>query len=86
VLFLFKYDSKGNVALHHSMMIVLVDSEVRLGKNTTTRDNSYRCEFLLKTSRRKYNVAANHTMRRDYWIRNLEQIQAAANSRDSRDR
>lgn len=81
VLFLFKYDSKGNVALHHSMMIVLVDSSVRLGRNYASKESGYRCEFLLKTTKRKYNIAANHTMRRDYWIRNLEQIQATATSR-----
>lgn len=81
VLFMFKYDAKGDVSLHHSMMIVLVDSEVRLGKNSTTKEGGYRCEFQLKTTRRKYQVAANHTMRRDYWIRNLEQIQATAVSR-----
>jgi hypothetical protein len=80
VLFLFKYDSKNNVALHHSMMIVLVDSQVRLGRNSTTKDG-YRCEFLLKTTKRKYQIAANHTMRRDYWIRNLEHIQKTAASR-----
>lgn len=80
VLFLFKYDNKGNVALHHSMMIVLVDSQVRLGRNTTTKDG-YRCEFLLNTTKRKYHIAANHTMRRDYWIRNLEHIQVTATSR-----
>lgn len=80
VLFLFKYDSKGNVALHHSMMIVLVESQVRLGKNTTARDGSHRCEFYLKTSRRKYCVAATHTMRRDYWLSHLEGLQAQINT------
>lgn len=75
VLFLFKYDAKGDVALKHSLMIVLVDSEVRLGKNSTTKDNGYRCEFELRTTKRKYIVAANHTMRRDYWLRNLQHIQ-----------
>ncbi|CAN8069552.1 unnamed protein product, partial [Agarophyton chilense] len=78
VLFLFKYDAKGNVALHHSLMIVLVDSHVRLGKNSTTRDNDYRCEFVLRTTKRRYTIAANHTMRRDYWLRNLESIQRQA--------
>lgn len=80
VLFLFKYDGKGNVALHHSMMIVLVDSKVRLGKNTTTKDQGYRCEFFLGTTKRKYVLAANHTMRRDYWLRNLESIQQQAST------
>lgn len=80
VLFLFKYDAKGNVALHHSMMIVLVDSDVRLGKNTTAKDSGYRCEFVLRTTKRKYVLAANHTMRRDYWLRNLESIQKQAST------
>ncbi|PXF40784.1 hypothetical protein BWQ96_09494 [Gracilariopsis chorda] len=80
VLFLFKYDAKGNVALHHSMMIVLVDSHVLLGKNSTTKDKEYRCEFALKTTKRRYTVAANHTMRRDYWLRNLESIQQHAST------
>lgn len=80
VLFLFKYDAKGNVALHHSMMIVLVDSHVRLGKNSTTKDRDYRCEFVLKTTKRRYLIAANHTMRRDYWLRNLESIQQQAST------
>lgn len=80
VLFLFKYDAKGNVALHHSMMIVLVDSHVRLGKNSTTKDKDYRCEFVLKTTKRRYLIAANHTMRRDYWLRNLESIQQQAST------
>lgn len=80
VLFLFKYDAKGNVALHHSMMIVLVDSHVRLGKNSTTKDRDYRCEFVLKTTKRRYLIAANHTMRRDYWLRNLENIQQHAST------
>lgn len=78
VLFLFRYDHKGHVALQNSMMIVLVDSEVRLGRNTVTRDGQYRCEFVLKTTKRRYVFAANHTMRRDYWIRNLESIQEKA--------
>lgn len=77
VLFLFKYDARGDVSLHHSMMIVLADSNVRLGKNSTSKEGGYRCEFLLKTTRRKYQLAANHTMRRDYWIRNLEAIQVS---------
>lgn len=80
VLFLFKYDAKGNVALHHSMMIVLVDSMVRLGKNSTTKERDYRCEFVLKTTKRRYLIAANHTMRRDYWLRNLENIQQQAST------
>lgn len=80
VLFLFKYDAKGNVALTNSMMIVLVDSTVRLGKNTTTKDREYRCEFLLKTTKRRYTIAANHTMRRDYWLRHLESIQQQAST------
>lgn len=80
VLFLFKYDTKGNVTLQNSMMIVLVDSHVRLGKNTTTKDREYRCEFILKTTKRRYVIAANHTMRRDYWIRNLETIQQQAST------
>lgn len=80
VLFLFKYDAKGNVALHNSMMIVLVDSQVRLGKNSTTKDRDYRCEFVLKTTKRRYIIAANHTMRRDYWLRNLENIQHNAST------
>lgn len=80
VLFLFKYDAKGNVALHHSIMIVLVDSHVRLGKNSTTKDRDYRCEFVLKTTKRRYMIAANHTMRRDYWLRNLESIQQQAST------
>jgi hypothetical protein len=84
VLFLFKYDAKGNVALHHSMMIVLADSDVRLGRNSTTKDGGYRCEFDLRTSSRKYQLSANHTMRRDYWIRNLESIQVAAATSSSR--
>lgn len=83
VLFLFKYDAKGNVALHHSMMIVLVDSQVRLGKNSTTKDKDYRCEFVLKTTKRRYTIAANHTMRRDYWLRNLETIQRDASTQYS---
>lgn len=81
VLFLFKYDAKGDVALHNSMMIVLVDSHVRLGKNTVTKEKDYRCEFMLKTTKRKYTIAASHTMRRDYWIRNLEGIQHEAKTR-----
>lgn len=80
VLFLFKYDAKGNVTLTNSMMIVLVDSHVRLGKNTTTKDREYRCEFVLKTTKRRYTIAANHTMRRDYWLRNLESIQQQAST------
>lgn len=80
VLFLFKYDAKSNVALHHSMMIVLVDSSVRLGKNSTTKDKDYRCEFILKTTKRRYTIAANHTMRRDYWLGNLETIQQQAST------
>lgn len=80
VLFLFKYDAKGNVTLTNSMMIVLVDSHVRLGKNTTTKDREYRCEFILKTTKRRYVIAANHTMRRDYWLRNLETIQQQAST------
>lgn len=83
VLFLFKYDAKGDVALHNSMMIVLVDSHVRLGKNTVTREKDYRCEFTLKTTRRRYTIAASHTMRRDYWIRNLEGIQHKSATRRS---
>lgn len=83
VLFLFKYDAKGNVALHHSMMIVLVDSHVRLGKNSTTKDRDYRCEFVLKTTKRRYLIAANHTMRRDYWLRNLESITQQATTNHS---
>lgn len=78
VLFLFRYDHKGHVALQNSMMIVLVDSEVRLGRNTVMRDGQYRCEFILRTTKRRYVFAANHTMRRDYWIRNLESIQEKA--------
>lgn len=83
VLFLFKYDAKGNVTLTNSMMIVLVDSHVRLGKNSTTRDRAYRCEFLLKTTKRRYVIAANHTMRRDYWLRNLETIQQQATTNNN---
>lgn len=83
VLFLFKYDAKGNVTLTNSMMIVLVDSHVRLGKNTTTRDRAYRCEFMLKTTKRRYVIAANHTMRRDYWLRNLETIQQQATTNNN---
>lgn len=83
VLFLFRYDAKGNVALHHSMMIVLVDSRVRLGKNSTTKNRDYRCEFVLETARRTYFIAANHTMRRDYWLRNLENIQQQASTSNS---
>lgn len=78
VLFLFRYDHKGHVALQNSMMIVLVDSEVRLGRNSVTRDGQYRCEFVLRTTKRRYVFAANHTMRRDYWLRNLESIQEKA--------
>lgn len=81
VLFLFKYDTKGDVALHNSMMIVLVDSHVRLGKNTLTKERDYRCEFVLKTTKRRYVIAASHTMRRDYWIRNLEGIQGQTTAR-----
>lgn len=80
VLFLFKYDAKGNVGLGNSMMIVLVDSCVRLGKNSVSKDRDYRCEFVLKTTKRRYLIAANHTMRRDYWLRNLESIQQQAST------
>lgn len=80
VLFMFKYDAKGNVALRHSMMIVLVDSDVRLGRNSVTKDRDYRCEFVLNTTKRRYTLAANHTMRRDYWLRNLETIQQQAST------
>lgn len=83
VLFLFKYDAKGNVTLTNSMMIVLVDSQVRLGKNTTTKDGEYRCEFILKTTKRRYVISANHTMRRDYWLRNLESIQQQASTNNT---
>lgn len=75
VLVLFRYDQKGNIALQNSMMIVLVDSEVRLSKNTLTKDGQYRCEFVLKSTKRRYVFAASHTMRRDFWMRNLESIQ-----------
>lgn len=83
VLFLFKYDAGGNVALNNSMMIVLDDSSVRLGKNTTTKDKDYRCEFVLCTGKRRYIVAANHTMRRDYWIRHLDALKKHARTIDT---
>ena len=79
VLFLFKYDSDGDVALHHSMMIVLVESQVRLGKNSLNEKGDHRCEFHLTTSRRKYRLSTAHTKDRDNWLKNLLDLQEQTN-------
>lgn len=77
VLFLFKYDGKGNVALKRSCMVVLHDSSVRLGGNKRGGDGRFRCEFRLVTAKRGYALACRDTMKRDYWLEELGRIQGA---------
>ncbi|OSX68246.1 hypothetical protein BU14_3147s0001, partial [Porphyra umbilicalis] len=66
VLFLFKYDGKGNVALKRSCMVVLGGSSVKLGGNKRGGDGRFRCEFKLVTAKRAYALACRDTMKRDY--------------------
>eukprot|EP00190_Bangiopsis_sp_CCMP1999_P004544 CAMPEP_0198735274 /NCGR_PEP_ID=MMETSP1475-20131203/58356_1 /TAXON_ID= ORGANISM="Unidentified sp., Strain CCMP1999" /NCGR_SAMPLE_ID=MMETSP1475 /ASSEMBLY_ACC=CAM_ASM_001111 /LENGTH=211 /DNA_ID=CAMNT_0044498901 /DNA_START=283 /DNA_END=914 /DNA_ORIENTATION=- len=53
VLFLFKYDSEGNIEVQHSDMIALADTSVTVGKIRKANCAS-RCEFSLKTAKKKY--------------------------------
>ncbi|GAB0490255.1 hypothetical protein MMPV_001487 [Pyropia vietnamensis] len=77
VLFLFKYDGKGNVALKRSCMVVLHGSSVKLGGNKRGGDGRFRCEFKLVTTKRAYGLACRDTMKRDYWLEELGRIQSA---------
>lgn len=77
VLFLFKYDGKGNVALKRSCMVVLHGSSVKLGGNKRGGDGRFRCEFKLVTAKRAYGLACRDTMKRDYWLEELGRIQSA---------
>ena len=68
VLFLFKYDKKGHVIARTGQMIVLADSETRLADDVRGGDGAYRCQFVLKTARRKYVFSTSDALSREYWI------------------
>eukprot|EP00188_Purpureofilum_apyrenoidigerum_P000837 Plantae.Rhodophyta-Purpureofilum_apyrenoidigerum.ctg14159.p1 GENE.Plantae.Rhodophyta-Purpureofilum_apyrenoidigerum.ctg14159~~Plantae.Rhodophyta-Purpureofilum_apyrenoidigerum.ctg14159.p1 ORF type:complete len:222 (-),score=36.55 Plantae.Rhodophyta-Purpureofilum_apyrenoidigerum.ctg14159:146-811(-) len=70
VLFLFKYDSDGNIEVQHSDMIALADTTVNLGK-IRKANCAYRCEFSLKTAKKKYLFGSVDESRRNYWMRHM---------------
>jgi len=68
VLFLFKYDKRDQVLAKSAQMIVLEDSQVRLGNNSRDSSGIYRCEFILQTSRKSYIFSSYDSINRDFWI------------------
>lgn len=72
VLFLFKYDVDGNIEVKHSDMIALAfgDAKVSIGKNRRVNDG-FRCEFTLKTNKKRYILAAKDNTSRDFWMQHL---------------
>uniref|UniRef100_A0A7S3A4N4 PH domain-containing protein n=1 Tax=Rhodosorus marinus TaxID=101924 RepID=A0A7S3A4N4_9RHOD len=67
VLFLFKYDSEGNIEVQHSDMIALVDCSITVGKDRKVGPGG-RYEWNIKTSRKKYRLAVSDAKKRDFWI------------------
>uniref|UniRef100_A0A7S1ERG8 PH domain-containing protein n=1 Tax=Timspurckia oligopyrenoides TaxID=708627 RepID=A0A7S1ERG8_9RHOD len=67
VLFLFKYDKRGQIMDKQSRMIILVDSSVKMADDVRDNTGVYRCVFTLKT-KKKYIIAAPDAIGREYWI------------------
>ncbi|KAA8495651.1 hypothetical protein FVE85_1806 [Porphyridium purpureum] len=68
VLFLFKYDKKNHIVAKTSQMIVLQESDSKLADDVRGSDGVYRCQFTLKTGKRKYVFSTSDALGREYWI------------------